>query len=67
MKHSYDSTCSCTKCDRERQRRSRQGQDRPTAQVMLDWAGSRNRRRQRVSREYWDAYESGRPMSSDDY
>jgi hypothetical protein len=24
-------------------------------------------RRGRIAREYWDAYESGRPMSADDY
>ena len=49
-------------------RRGRQPErDRTTAEVMLDWTGSRNRRRARVAREYWEAYESGRPMGSDDY
>jgi hypothetical protein len=42
-------------------------QNRTTAEVMLDWSSSRNRRRARVAREYWDAYENGRPMGSDDY
>lgn len=41
--------------------------NRTAPEVMLDWSVSRNRRRARVAREYWDAYESGRPMSSDDY
>ncbi len=67
MKHSYDpsSSCECPRCTRERVRREQQS--RTTPQVMLDWTHSRNPRRARVAREYWDAYESGRPMSSDDY
>ncbi len=67
MKHSYDPACTCLRCEKERSRRNRQAQDRPLASVMADWSNSRNRRRARISREYWDAYESGRPMSSDDY
>lgn len=47
--------------------RAERERDRPLAHVMLDWSGSRNRRRARVARDYWDAYESGRPMGSDDY
>lgn len=66
MKHSDDKHCDCSRCKRGRAWRERQGQDRPIAAVMLDWSGSRNRRRARVAREYWDAYESGRPMSDDD-
>jgi len=41
--------------------------DRTIPEVMLDWDHSRNRRRARIAREYWDAYQSGGPMSSDDY
>lgn len=66
MKHSYSPDCACVRCTRERDRRQRQS-DRTVPQVMLDWTASRNRRRARVAREYWDAFESGRPMSSDDY
>ena len=40
--------------------------DRPLAQVMLDWGSSRNHKRQRVAREYWEDYESGRPTSDSD-
>lgn len=50
-----------------REQRRHADHDRPLAHVMLEWRGSRNGRRARVAREYWDAYESGRPMSSDDY
>jgi hypothetical protein len=74
MKHPYSLTCACPRCTKERARRSTQSTqsthgnvDRSTAHVMLDWTTSRNPRRARVSREYWDAYEAGRPMSSDDY
>ena len=66
MKHSYAADCSCPRCERERNRRAQQS-DRTTAHVMLDWTRSRNRRRARIAREYWDDYESGRPMGSDDY
>ena len=67
MKHSYDpaSSCDCLRCARERVRREQQS--RTTPHVMLDWTRSKNPRRARVAREYWDAYESGRPMSSTDY
>ncbi len=66
MKHSYSTACTCSRCNRERVRREQQA--RTTPQVMLDWTRSRNPpRRRRVSEEYWDAYESGRPMSDDDY
>lgn len=67
MKHPYDPNtgCDCVRCTRERARREKQS--RTTPQVMLDWSHSRNRRRARVAREWWDDYESGRPMSSDDY
>jgi len=41
--------------------------NRTTPDVMIDWTTSRNSRRRRVAREYWDAFESGRPMGSDDY
>jgi hypothetical protein len=64
-KHPYSTACDCPRCNRERVRREQQS--RTTPQVMLDWTHSRNRRRARVAREYWDAYESGAPMSSDDY
>lgn len=65
-KHPYDPshTCECARCNRERTRRAQQS--RTTPEVMLDWSRSRNRRRARVSEAYWDAYQSGRPMSSDD-
>lgn len=67
MKHSYANTCDCRRCCNERHRRERQADaNRPLASVMLEWSHSRNRQRARVSREYWDAYESGRPMSDDD-
>lgn len=62
-KHPYDKACDCPKCARERARRERQS---TTAGVMLDWTVSRNPRRARIAREYWDAYESGHPMSDDD-
>jgi hypothetical protein len=65
MKHAYQAACECARCNRERVRRERQARTVP--EVMNDWTRSRNRRRARVAREYWDAYESGRPMSSDDY
>lgn len=65
MKHAYDAECSCPRCVRERNRRTKQSRETP--HVMLDWTTSRNRRRARIAREYWDAYESGRPMSGDDY
>jgi len=65
MKHSYIVGCDCSRCQREAIRREKQS--RTTPQVMLDWTRSSNQRRARVAREYWDAYESGRPMSSDDY
>lgn len=67
MKHSYRVECECARCVKERARRGQQSNDRTTAEVMLDWTRSRNPRRARASREYWDAFESGRPMSSDDY
>lgn len=66
MKHSYRPDCPCPRCTREGRRRSAD-RDRQTPQVMLDWTASRHRRRARIAREYWDAYESGRPMSADDY
>jgi hypothetical protein len=67
MKHSYDpnSSCVCPRCTRERARREKQS--RTTFDVANDWSHSRNRRHARVAREFWDAFESGRPMSSDDY
>jgi len=65
MKHSYNKSCECNRCTRERNRRTNQS-DRTIPQVMLDWTGSRNKRRSRIARKYWDAYESGRPMSDDD-
>lgn len=40
--------------------------NRPLAHVMLDWRASWSPRRRRVATDYWDAYESGRPMGSDD-
>lgn len=64
-KHAFDPACSCLKCSRERTRRDRQS--RTTAEVMIDWTTSRNQRRRRVAREYWDDFQSGRPMSNDDY
>ena len=65
MKHSYQEACECKRCARERVRRQQQA--RTTPEVMLDWTRSRSRRRLRVAREYWDRYESGEPLSSDDY
>lgn len=65
MKHSYIETCDCPRCTRERVRRTQQSRSIP--EVMNDWTRSPNRRRARIAREYWDAYESGRPMSADDY
>lgn len=41
--------------------------ERTTPEVMLDWRGSRHRRRRKVAEEYWDDFMSGHPMSSDDY
>ena len=67
VKHSYRPDCTCVRCTRERTRRQGQRQDRTTAEVMLDWTTSRNSRRARVAREYWDNFQSGRPMGSDDY
>ena len=67
MKHSYQPECECHRCQHERGRRQAQATNRPIAHVMLDWAASRNRRRARIARNYWDDFESGRPMSSDDY
>lgn len=34
---------------------------------MAENVHSKNRRRAKNAREFWDAYESGAPMSSDDY
>jgi hypothetical protein len=51
----------------EHQARQHAKQDRTTPDVMLDWSTSRNRRRARLAREYWDDYQSGRPMSGEDY
>lgn len=65
MKHSYSLDCSCPRCTRERERR-RSFRDRTTAEIMQDWLGSSNRRRARIARRYWDAYESGRPISDMD-
>ena len=66
MKHSYTPECDCTRCQREAARRGTQ-RDRSIPEVMNDWTRSRNPRRARVAREYWDRYESGASMSSDDY
>ena len=65
-KHAYIQTCDCPKCSRERIRRAKQS-DRTIPEVMQNWNHSRNPQRARIAREYWDAYESGRPMSGDDY
>ena len=65
MKHSYREGCDCQRCRNEQHRRQSQA-DRPIAAVMLDWAGGRNRRRAETARQYWDAYQDGRPMSDDD-
>lgn len=40
--------------------------ERTTPEVMTDWRSSRNARRARIAREYWDDFDSGRPMSDDD-
>lgn len=68
-KHPYDVQCQCARCVRERNRRAAQSRRAPRTipEVMTDWGSSRNRRRARAAAEWWDAYESGRPMSSDDY
>lgn len=63
MKHSYSDVCQCARCGRERVRREQQS--RAVPHVMLEWTTSRNPQRARIAREYWDAYESGRPMSDD--
>lgn len=65
MKHSDQAACDCHRCNRERIRR--ENQSRTIPQVMNDWTRSRNRRRARIAREYWDDFQSGRPMSADDY
>ena len=69
--HRYDGTLDYNEgvAQEARQRRlaARRVADRTVPEVMADWSTSRNRRRARVAREYWDAYESGRPMSDDDY
>ena len=60
-KHIYSAECGCNRCQREGARREGQS----VAARMLE-----NRykagRPGRVAREYWDAYESGRPMSDND-
>jgi hypothetical protein len=71
-RHAYRPECTCTRCTREAARRTAQGAtragtERTTPAVMLDWTTSRNPRRNRIARQYWDDFESGRPMSSDDY
>jgi hypothetical protein len=65
MKHSYRATCACDRCTRERDRCAQR--DRTVPEVMLDWSGSKNQRRARIAREYWDDFQSGRPMGPDDY
>ena len=54
MKHPYSTACTCKRCNREKVRR--QFQQRTIPDVMLDWTHSKNRRRARIAREYWDAY-----------
>ena len=64
-KHPYTAGCDCKRCSREAARRTAQA-NRTTPQVMQDWYSSRNPRRARIAREYWDDFQSGRPMSDDD-
>lgn len=65
MSHNYNETCKCIYCERERSRRA---QEPPTTfDIMAENVHSKNRRRAKNAREFWDAYESGAPMSSDDY
>lgn len=71
MKHSYNVTCPCARCRKESARRLEQAnrtdrKARTMPEVMTDWHGSRNARRRRIAAEYWDDFESGRPMSDDD-
>jgi hypothetical protein len=66
MKHAYSTTCDCARCTRERARRQAQSDSAPRPAVPVRTA-RRNLRRERAEREYWDAFESGRPMSDDDY
>lgn len=65
MKHPYNPECRCKSCQREGQRRESQSLLARAAEI----ASGRRRRgtRTRWAREYMDAFDSGRPMSSDDY
>jgi hypothetical protein len=61
MKHAYDPNCECKRCVKEGRRREAQS----TPNRMLNDTGKRGRRG-RVAREYWDNFESGRPLDSED-
>lgn len=65
-KHSYDPECGCDRCRREARRREAQRTDAGPVGFAVEHSHSRGRRG-RIAREIWDAYESGRPLSSDDY
>lgn len=68
MKHSYRVECSCERCVREGKRREGQGR---RERLVRPYRPSLRRlypaRQSRIAAEAWDAYESGRPMSSEDY
>lgn len=67
MKHSYTVGCACARCDREGQRRTKQSDTTTTFSVMAERVNSGNARQRRQAAAFWDVYESGRPLSSDDY
>lgn len=62
MKHPYNAECQCQRCQREGARRQRQSE---SAYVIRKRSNAT--RRAQARREWQDAFESGRPMSSDDY
>ena len=41
-------------------------EDRTVPEVMLDWQRDRSAKRRRIANQWWDAYESGHPMSEED-
>ena len=67
MKHPYKAECQCQRCQREGARRQRQSESayaiRGRSNETSPWATQRAQAR----REWQDAFDSGRPMSSDDY
>ena len=73
MKHSYTLGCVCKRCTREAARRAAQSSAAPiagpTPAQCRKWARWERERRKGYlgTTESMDAYESGRPMSDDDY